>query len=224
MIDLQKVTMTFNEGRPNAATVLRDIDLHVESGETVVLEGVSGSGKSTLLSIIASLLKPTSGRVEIKGEPVNKLPDLHASRFRNDHIGFIFQSFNLFERLSVHDNVVLPLLVTERSQKEADADARKAMELANIIHKQEQSVEDLSGGEKQRCAIARALVNDPEIILCDEPTANLDRENSLLFLESVRSMKALGKTILIATHDPIFRSLESVDRVIRIDNGMIEPA
>jgi putative ABC transport system ATP-binding protein len=221
MIDLQHVTMTFNEGRSNAATVLRDIDLHVEPGETIVLEGVSGSGKSTLLSIIASLLKPTSGRVEIKGELVNKLPDLHASRFRNDHIGFIFQSFNLFERLSVHDNVVLPLLVTERSQKEADADARKAMELANIIHKQEQSVEDLSGGEKQRCAIARALVNDPEIILCDEPTANLDRDNSLLFLESVQNMKAMGKTILIATHDPIFNSLECVDRIIRIDNGMI---
>ncbi len=220
MIRLEHVTKTFNEGKPNAFSALEDVTMHVHQGEVVVLKGVSGSGKSTLLSVIASMLKPTSGSVNVRGEAISKLPDYHASMYRNRHIGFVFQSFNLFDRLSVRENIALPLLVNE-DVKQMDDAVIQAMERANIVHKADQYVQDLSGGEKQRCAIARALVNDPEIILCDEPTANLDHHNSLNFLESVEMLKRLGKTVVIATHDPVFETLSAVDRYIEIEDGRI---
>ena len=224
MIKIEHLEKIYNEKQSNAYTALHDINLHIKPSETVVLKGVSGSGKSTLLSIIATLIKPSSGELVVDGEQIAKLPDSHASYFRNTHIGFIFQAFNLFDELSVKDNIALPLIVTGLSQKSIDEKVHQAMKLAHISHKQEQSVQNLSGGEKQRCAIARALVHEPKIILCDEPTANLDRENSLKFIETLKQFKALGKTVVIATHDPLFDNLESVDRTIVIENGKIAPS
>ncbi|MEA3372999.1 MAG: ABC transporter ATP-binding protein [Campylobacterota bacterium] len=221
MIHIEGLNKIYNEKQANAYTALSEIDLHINPAETVVLKGVSGSGKSTLLSIIASLIKPSSGELIVDGEQIAKLPDSHASHFRNSHIGFIFQAYNLFDELSVKDNVALPLIVTGVSQKGIDEKVQQAMEIAHIGHKQDQSVQDLSGGEKQRCAIARALVHSPKIILCDEPTANLDRENSLKFIETLKQFKALGKTVVIATHDPLFDGLETVDRTIVIEDGHI---
>jgi len=221
MIRIEHLDKIYNENQANAYTALHDINLHIKPAETVVLKGVSGSGKSTLLSIIATLIKPSSGELIVDGEQIAKLPDSHASHFRNAHIGFIFQAFNLFDELSVKDNIALPLIVTGISQKSIDEKVQQAMKLAHISHKQEQSVQNLSGGEKQRCAIARALVHEPHIILCDEPTANLDRENSLKFIEVLKQFKAMGKTVVIATHDPLFDELESVDRTVLIENGKI---
>ncbi len=221
MIHIQNLTKTFNPGTPQEFTALRDITFDVGENELVLLKGVSGSGKSTLLAIVASMLKPTSGEVIVEGKHVAKLPDLHASRFRATTIGFIFQSFNLLGHLSVADNVSVPLIPLGLRQKEIDQKVERALRIANIVHKKETHAHALSGGEKQRCAIARALVSDPKLILCDEPTANLDRENALVFVEAVKDLKKRGYTLVIATHDTLFDDLAEVDQVIRIENGVI---
>jgi len=221
MIEINNLNLTFNPNETNEFTALKNINLHIKNKEIVILKGVSGSGKSTLLSLIAALIKPTSGEIKVDGKFVAKLPDLHASLYRLKDIGFIFQSFNLFENLSVEENIALALIPLKLNQKEIDEKVSHALKLANISHKKSQSVKNLSGGEKQRTAIARALVNNPKIILCDEPTANLDRENSLTFIDVLRELKKLEKTIVIATHDPLFESLDFVDRVIDIKNGEI---
>ncbi len=219
MISLKDINVTFNQNRPNEFKALKNINLHIKKDKLIILKGVSGSGKSTLLSLISALIKPTSGEIKVDGKLLAKLPDFHASKFRIEHIGFIFQSFNLFENLSVKENVALPLIPLKLSQKEIDEKVIHALKLANIEHKIHQNIKDLSGGEKQRTAIARALVNTPKIILCDEPTANLDRENSLAFIHVLKELKSLNKTIVIATHDPLFEELDFVDEVINIKNG-----
>ncbi len=221
MIVLQGVNKIHGPGGPAQFQSLFDIGFEVKAGELVVLKGVSGSGKSTLLSIIGALQKPTSGEIEVDGRRIAKLPDLHASAFRAKTIGFIFQALNLFEEFNVAENVALPLIPTGMSQKEIDGEVDRAMKVANIQHKATRSVRDLSGGEKQRAAIARALVNDPKIILCDEPTANLDRANAEVFISILGELKSLGKTILIATHDPMFEDLGLVDRVLSIEAGRV---
>ncbi len=221
MIQIKNLNKIFHTNNQNQFHALKDITFNVDKNEFVLLSGVSGSGKSTLLAIIASLLKPTSGEIIVNHKQIAKLPDLHASAYRNHDIGFIFQSFNLFDTLSVEENVAIPLIPTGLKQKEIDKKITKALKLANITHKATTIAKNLSGGEKQRCAIARALVNDPQIILCDEPTANLDKENALKFIEVIKTLKQKGFTILIATHDSIFENLHEVDRIIHINDGKI---
>ena len=221
MIKITKLNKIFNENTKKEFHALKDINIEIKTSSCVILKGVSGSGKSTLLSIIGTLLKPTSGDIKIDDESIAKLPDLHASNFRAKKLGFIFQSYNLFNELNVKDNVSIPLIPLGYSQKRIDDMNKTALTLANIEHKKDELVYNLSGGEKQRCAIARALVNNPDIILCDEPTANLDHDNSMKFIESLRELKKLNKTIIVATHDPIFGNLDFVDEVINIKNGMI---
>ncbi|MFW2555249.1 ABC transporter ATP-binding protein [Aliarcobacter butzleri] len=221
MIKIKNLNKVFYENTNKEFYALKDINLNIKKSSCVVLKGVSGSGKSTLLSLIATLQKPTSGEIVIEDESIAKLPDFHASNFRARKIGFIFQSFNLFNELSVKDNISLPLIPLGFSQKQIDEKVISTLKLANILHKKDELVSNLSGGEKQRCAIARALVNDCEIILCDEPTANLDYENSKNFIEILKELKELKKTIIIATHDPIFDNLDFVDSEILIKNGQI---
>jgi putative ABC transport system ATP-binding protein len=221
MIKITKLNKIFNENTKKEFHALKDINIEIKTSSCVILKGVSGSGKSTLLSIIGTLLKPTSGDIKIDDESIAKLPDLHASNFRAKKLGFIFQSYNLFNELNVKDNISIPLIPLGFSQKQIDDMSKAALTLANIEHKKDELVYNLSGGEKQRCAIARALVNNPDIILCDEPTANLDHDNSMKFIESLREFKKLNKTIIVATHDPIFEDLDFVDEVINIKNGMI---
>ena len=221
MIKITKLNKIFNENTKKEFHALKDINIEIKTSSCVILKGVSGSGKSTLLSIIGTLLKPTSGEIKIDDESIAKLPDLHASNFRAKKLGFIFQSYNLFNELNVKDNISIPLIPLGFSQKQIDIMSLVALKLANIEHKKDELVYNLSGGEKQRCAIARALVNNPDIILCDEPTANLDHDNSMKFIESLREFKKLNKTIIVATHDPIFENLDFVDEVINIKNGMI---
>jgi putative ABC transport system ATP-binding protein len=222
MIQVKNLTKTFKPGSDQAFHALKNITFEVKENELVILQGVSGSGKSTLLAIIASLMKPTSGEVLVEGKQVAKLPDLHASHFRASTIGFIFQAFNLLEHLNVAENISIPLIPLGLRQKEIDQKVSKAMQLANIAHKANSAAKDLSGGEKQRCAIARALVNSPRIILCDEPTANLDKANALAFIDVIKKLKQEGYTILIATHDTIFENLPEIDKVIHIENGEIK--
>ena len=221
MIKIEKLNKIFNENSKKEFQALKNISFEVEDYSCVILKGISGSGKSTLLSILGALLKPSSGKVLIDDENIAKLPDLHASKFRACKLGFIFQSYNLFNELSVKENISLALIPLGFSQKQIDEKTKKALVLANIEHKENEIVYNLSGGEKQRCAIARALANDAQIILCDEPTANLDYDNSIKFIEVLKQLKKLNKTIIVSTHDPIFDNLNFVDKTINIKNGMI---
>jgi len=205
----------------NKQEILKDINLDIKKGEVVILKGVSGSGKSSLLSLIAALDKPTKGKVVIDNEPIHKLPDIYLSDFRAQNIGIIFQSFNLIEHFSAKENLLSALIPTTKNLQEAIKKAKKALELAHISHKENSLVKDLSGGEKQRVAIARALVNNPNIIICDEPTASLDKANSLKFLDTINELHKLNKTIIIATHDPIFEQLKTPYRLVEIDSGKI---
>ncbi len=201
--------------------ILNGINLSVQKGECVILKGVSGSGKTTLLSIIAGLDKPSSGKVIIDGEAVSKLPDMHLSKFRAKKIGIVFQNFNLLEGVNLLDNTMVPLIADKIGLKEAKDKALNALKLANIEHKANKIPSELSGGEKQRGAIARALVANPNLILCDEPTANLDRENSLKFISALKKLHSMGKTLIIATHDPIFEELDFKHKVVEISQGKI---
>ena len=219
-IQIENLHRTFHHGG-NEVPVLNDINLNIDQGECVILKGVSGSGKTTLLSLIAGLDKPSAGKVLIEEDPISKLPDLFASELRAKKIGMIFQHFNLFEHLSVKENVTLPLIPSGLKMKEIHKKVNKALELANIIHKQDIIASRLSGGEKQRTAIARALVADPNIILCDEPTANLDKGNSLLFIDILQELHSMGKTIIIATHDPLFDNLPFKSTIVPMADGKI---
>ena len=217
MIKIKNLYKTFD-----GKNVLNNLSLDIKEGECVVICGVSGSGKSTLLSIISSFIAPTSGLVMVDGVNIISLSDFHISNYRAKTIGFVTQEFHLFDRLSVEQNVMIPLILTDLSQSELQQRCNKAITTSAIGHKKNQIVSKLSGGEKQRCVIARALVNEPKVILCDEPTANLDKENSLGFTQIIRELKSQKKTIIIATHDPLIINLEFVDRVIEIDDGKIE--
>ena len=221
IIEVHKLNRYFQSGEERFHA-LKDIELTVKKGECVILRGVSGSGKTTLLSIIAGLDHPSSGEVKVEGESIAKLPDRHLSRFRGRHIGMIFQHYNLMEHLSARDNVAVPLIPLGMGMEELNRRVEQAMKRANIAHKADQGAGRLSGGEKQRVAIARALAADPEIILCDEPTANLDRANSLRFIEILGQLHEEGKTIVIATHDPLFDDLPFAARVVGMEDGRIE--
>ncbi len=221
MIEFKNVTKIFNFKMPNETVALKDINFKIEDSEIVLLKGPSGSGKSTILSLIAALSKPTFGEVIVDNKRVSKLPDNFAALFRREHIGFIFQKFNLISDLSVYENVITPLVVSDLTKEEIDKKATKVMEKFNIIHKKDQKVKNLSGGEQQRCAIARALVNDPDIVLADEPTANLDEQLSLNFLKFVEEIKNEKKTLIISTHDPLFFENPIFSKVIEINKGRL---
>ena len=221
MINIRGVSLVYNQGKQNEFCALKNINLDVNNGELVILKGVSGSGKSTLLSLIALLQKPTSGEILIDGTNIAKLPDAFCSEFRHKRLGLVFQNFNLIEGLSVYENLLAPFALTNFKANVREEMIKKALELANISHKRDENVSNLSGGERQRCAVARALSMDADIILADEPTANLDRQNARAFLSLLESFKALKKSVIVATHDSIFDELSATDRTLSLQNGEI---
>ena len=221
MINVRGVSLVYNQGKQNEFCALKNINLDVNNGELVILKGVSGSGKSTLLSLIALLQKPTSGEILIDGTNIAKLPDAFCSEFRHKRLGLVFQNFNLIEGLSVYENLLAPFALTNFKANVREEMIKKALSLANISHKRDENVSNLSGGERQRCAVARALSMDADIILADEPTANLDRQNARAFLGLLESFKALKKSVIVATHDSMFAELGATDRVVSLQNGEI---
>ncbi|ORI00403.1 ABC transporter ATP-binding protein [Campylobacter concisus] len=221
MINIRGVSLVYNQNKQNEFCALRNINLDINDGELVILKGISGSGKSTLLSLIALLQKPTSGEILIDGTNIAKLPDAFCSELRHKRLGLIFQNFNLIEGLSVYENLLAPFALTNFKANVRDEMIKKALSLANIAHKKDENVSNLSGGERQRCAVARALSMDADIILADEPTANLDRQNARAFLDLLESFKALKKSVIVATHDSIFDELSATDRVVSLQNGEI---
>ena len=221
MIELKNITKIYDLNKNDQVVALKDINLSINEGELIILKGSSGSGKSTILSLIAALNKPTSGEVLVDEKKISKLPDNFASVYRRDNIGFIFQKYNLIADISVKENILLPLIPLNPNSNELDEKLNLVMERFKIFHKKETLVKNLSGGEQQRVAIARANVNNPKIILADEPTANLDEKLSLHFIDILRELKNSGKTIVVATHDPLFFNLDFVNRKIEVSNGTI---
>jgi len=215
MIELQNVSKVY-DGKIKA---LNNITLSFKEGELIILKGVSGSGKSTILSLIAGLSKPTTGEIIVDGKKISKLPDHFAAAYRRDNIGIVFQKYNLIPTLSVTDNVLLPLFPLNLARTLMDKKAQIVLEKFSISHKSNVIVKNLSGGEQQRVAIARANINDPKIILADEPTANLDEKLSLEFIKILRELKSKNRTIVIATHDPLFFDLDIVDKIVNIEHG-----
>lgn len=220
MIILKEITKKYKHNNEEIIA-LSMINLEIDKGETIVLKGASGSGKSTILSIIANMTKPTSGEVLVKDMHISKFSDDFSSKYRLENIGFIFQKYNLIPNLTVFNNIILPLIPLNLDEDFIEKRVFELLDFFQINDKKDIEVKKLSGGEQQRVAIARALVNNPDIILADEPTANLDEKLSLEFIANLEELKKLGKTIIIATHDPLFFDHSLVDKIIEIKNGKI---
>lgn len=184
-------------------TALKDVELQVRRGDYIALMGPSGSGKSTLLHLAAAMDRPTSGDIEVLGQNVSTLSESAVARWRNIHIGFVFQSFNLIPVLTALENVELPLKLTHLKKGERDQHARTALKLVGLDDRMHHYPKQLSGGQEQRVAIARAIVTDADILLCDEPTGNLDAKSAQEVLTLLKRLnEEYGKTILMVTHDP----------------------
>jgi putative ABC transport system ATP-binding protein len=221
MIEISQVYKTYNMGTESEFEALKGVSFTVRD-KPVILKGVSGSGKSTLLSLIAGFEKPTKGKIIVDDLLVSKLPDLHLSNYRATRVGFVFQHFNLIESITVLDNIIVPLIPIYKDIEYIKTLAYRAMKRVGIEHKAHQDTKDLSGGEKQRCAIARALVNDASLIVCDEPTANLDKKNRDNFIDIIGDLHSEGKRVIIATHDPVFENLDFECEILNIKDGRIE--
>ena len=221
MIDLEEVTKVFNKGNANECIAIDNISLSIDARKITVLKGPSGSGKTTALSIIGAMTKPTSGRVRIFGDEITSLPERFLSRIRRRSFGFIFQQFNLIKGVTALENVMIPAYPSGEKHRVLRSRALDLLELFNLSHKATSRIEWLSGGEAQRITIARALMNNPEIIIADEPTAHLDTKLSTEFMEIIARLNNEGRTILIASHDPLVYGSSVVERLIEFRDGRI---
>lgn len=218
MIEVNSVSKIFHEGTPKAFVALENISFKIPKGQTLILEGPSGSGKSTLLALIAGLYAPSSGEVVIDGSPISRLPEHFSAAFRRKRIGYIFQNFNLIPTLNVLENTLIPALPDRLDIKEHAYELIKQFGLEDKIHTQ---ASVLSGGEQQRVALIRALVANPDIILADEPTANLDHTLTQTLLDAFKIMQEDGKTLIISTHDPILLNWGGVERKLSLKHGKL---
>ncbi len=201
---------------------LIDTNLDVHPGEFVALMGPSGSGKSTLLHLIAAMDRPTEGEIQVLGEDLRRLSDRHIARWRHAHIGFVFQSFNLIPVLTALENVELPLKLTKLRRTQRLAHAETALKLVGLSERVHHLPKQLSGGQEQRVAIARAIVTDPDLILADEPTGNLDAHAAHEVLTLLKKLnQEYGKTILLVTHDP--HAARFATKVRYLEKGMLLP-
>ena len=199
--------------------VLKDITIHINKGDYVSIIGPSGSGKSTLMAIAGCLSKPTSGEYILDGEDVGELNDRKLSRIRNEKIGFVFQAFHLLPGLTALDNVTLPLVYSQKTPSNTKECAREVLAKVGLEHRLRHTPGQLSGGEQQRVTIARSLINNPPIILADEPTGNLDSKNGIEIMKTFDGLVGEGKTIVLITHDS--KVAEHADRIISIRDGRI---
>jgi len=205
----------------NKIEALKGIDIEILDKKLTLLVGPSGSGKTTLMSIIEMILTPDEGDVYVLGHHVNKMNEVEKSRFRNKNIGIVFQSLHLIPTLTVLENVILPLIIKGEDENKAKKKGTHLLNQLHIKEKRDYSPTQLSRGEQQRAAIARALINDPKIILCDEPTGALDQENGYAFMTILRNLVASdNRTVFVITHD--HRIFSFADHIININDGIIE--
>ena len=219
MVELKGVVKHYTRGRQQVK-VLHGIDLSIADGDFVALMGPSGSGKTTLLNLIGGLDQPSAGSVEVAGKRLDTLSGSALARWRAANVGFVFQFYNLLPMLSAQRNVELPLLLTGLSGTERHRRALIALELVGLAARAKHRPGELSGGEEQRVAIARAVVSDPKLLVCDEPTGDLDRHTADEILSLLQRLnRDHGKTIVMVTHDP--KAAEYATRQIHLDKGLL---
>ncbi|MGD9039344.1 MAG: ABC transporter ATP-binding protein [Desulfobacteraceae bacterium] len=220
IIKAENVSRFYHMGRRDEVRALQDISLEVQENQTVVLYGPSGSGKTTLLSLMGTIDRPTGGKIYLKGRDVTRFSDLELSRIRRETIGFVFQGFNLFAGFSAWENVSYPLIPMGINARERFQRAETLLEKLGLGDRFHHSPEELSGGEQQRVAIARALVNNPQILIADEPTSNIDAHSIERLLEILGGLKKEGKTLIISSHDPLFKGQGDV--LFNLDRGKLQ--
>ena len=221
IVETRRLTKEFKRDEFRV-TALKDADLEVTRGEFIALMGPSGSGKSTLLHLIAAMDRPTSGEIRVLGQDLNALSDRALAPWRNEHVGFVFQSFNLIPVLTALENVELPLKLTHLKKKDRIEHAATALKLVGLGDRLKHLPRQLSGGQEQRVAIARAIVTDPNLILADEPTGNLDAGSAQEILTLLsRLNKEFGKTVLMVTHDP--HAAHFASKLRHLDKGALLP-
>jgi putative ABC transport system ATP-binding protein len=218
VIELQDVTKTYKLG-DEVLNALSAVNFSVQPGEFIAITGPSGSGKSTLANIIGGLDKVTSGSVLIDGQELSKVDDNHMSAYRNQHIGFVFQSFNLQGTNTALENVMMPLLFSKMKQKERKARAAECLEAVGLSDRMKHRPSQLSGGQRQRVAIARALAVKPSIIIADEPTGNLDSAKGEEIMKLLHDLNKQGITLIVITHDP--NIAKQAQRVVTIHDGKL---
>jgi putative ABC transport system ATP-binding protein len=219
MIQIDQLSKVFTMGE-NEIRALDNVSFNIDKGEMVAIMGPSGSGKSTLMSIVGCLDAPTAGSYSLDGSPVEHMTDTQLADVRNKKIGFVFQQFNLLSRTSALENVLLPLTYTGMGGRASRDKALQALEMVGLQDRVDHNPSELSGGQQQRAAIARALVNDPAIILADEPTGALDSKTGAEIIGLFQSLhKDFGQTVILVTHDPFIA--RHTDRIIRLADGNI---
>jgi len=218
VIELRDIQKTYRIGDSEFA-VLKGIDLQIKEGEFIALMGPSGSGKSTLLNIVGCLDRPTSGRFRLLGQDISLTSDDELARLRREELGFIFQTFNLIGRISVQKNVEVPMMLSGVTRQKRRERALKLLQDVGIAHRSNFNPQNISGGERQRVAVARSLANDPKIIIADEPTGNLDLKNSNEVMKILGKLNQEGRTIIMVTHNPEITG--NCSRVIRLRDGRI---
>jgi putative ABC transport system ATP-binding protein len=219
LVSLKDVVKRYQRGK-QSVEVLHGVNLSMEQGEFLALMGPSGSGKTTLLNLIAGLDQPTEGEVTVAGERIDKLSGGKLAKWRARHIGFVFQFYNLLPVLTAARNVEVPLLLTNLSSAQRKQNVRAVLELVGLADRATHKPSELSGGQQQRVSIARALVADPTLLVCDEPTGDLDRENAEEILRLLQTLnRQQGKTIIMVTHDPL--AADHASRILHVDKGRL---
>ena len=217
LVSIRNLVMTYQRG-PEKVHVLHGLDLEIPHGDFVALMGPSGSGKTTLLNLIGGLDTPTSGEIEIEGQRIDRFSDGQLAHWRSQHVGFVFQFYNLMPTLTAQKNVELPLLLTKLNAADRKRRAEIALQLVGLADRGSHRPNELSGGQQQRVAIARAIVSDPTFLICDEPTGDLDRHSAEEVLGLLQLLNQQhGKTIIMVTHDP--KAAEYATHTIHLDKG-----